>query len=175
MTDEKKLHKIINKGTKTQIDEMLNYIYDKYKPLLIFVASKYLNNQEDIKDIVQDTFVEFFNSAHKEHKNIKAFLTIACKHNALDLIRKRRKIYFMSDEETENIVSENIKSHDTYIEIIKDLRKNLTPDEVKIIIDHLVNGLNFNEISEKEEMNVSTVKSIYYRALKKYKKTKGIE
>ena len=34
MTDEKKLYKVVNKGTKNQIDEMLNYIYDKYKPLL---------------------------------------------------------------------------------------------------------------------------------------------
>lgn len=175
MTDEKKLYKVVNKGTKNQIDEMLNYIYDKYKPLLIFVASKYLNNTDDIKDIVQDTFVEFFNNAHKEHKNIKAFLTIACKHNALDLIRKQKRLYFMSDEETDSIISDNIKSHDTYNEIIKDLNKHLTAEEVRVVLSHLIDGLSFNEISERENQNISTVKSIYYRALKKYKKLKGFE
>ena len=46
-------------GSKDKIDEMFNYIYDKYKPLLIFIASKYLNNPFDVMDVVQDTFIEF--------------------------------------------------------------------------------------------------------------------
>ena len=92
MTDEKKLYKIVKNGSKDKIDEMFNYIYDKYKPLLIFIASKYLNNPFDVMDVVQDTFIEFFNSVHKEHLNIKYLLTITCKHNALDLIRKNKKI-----------------------------------------------------------------------------------
>ena len=59
--------------------------------------------------------------------------------------------------------------------IIKDLNKHLTTEEVRVVLSHLIDGLSFNEISERENQNISTVKSIYYRALKKYKKLKGIE
>ena len=37
-------------------------IFKEYKGLLTFIASSYLNNLEDIKDIVQDSFISFFNN-----------------------------------------------------------------------------------------------------------------
>lgn len=175
MTDEMKLYKIINYGTQDQIDDILNYIYDKYKPLVIFIASKYLSDDDDIKDVVQETFVEFFSEKQKRHNNIKSYLSIACKHNALDLLKKKKRIYLMSDEESNMIIDNQVISHRTYNEIIDDLKSHLTEEEVKIIYFHLVDNLNFIDISKKIKQNVNTVKSIYYRALKKYKKVKGIK
>lgn len=174
MTDEKRLYKTINHGTQDQIDEILYYIYNKYQPLIIFIASKYLNNAEDIKDVVQETFIEFFNDLNKEHTNIKSYLTVACKHNALDLLKKQKKIYIMTDEEQNKIMDEAIP-HDTYREIMEDLNNYLTIEEVQIISYHLVDDMTFEEISKKINVNRNSIKSIYYRALKKYQKAKGIK
>ena len=60
MTDEKKLFKAIKSNKREVVDKTFNYIYSKYKPLLVFIAAKYIKESEDIKDIVQETFIDFF-------------------------------------------------------------------------------------------------------------------
>lgn len=174
MTDEKKLYRIINYGTQYQIDEMFRYIYDKYKPLMVFVASRYLSDDEDIKDIVQETFLDFFKVAEKKHSNIKAYLTIACKHNSLDLIKKKKRIYIMNDDEID-FIKDDVVSHVTYNEIIDELKLCLSKEEFEIVYDHLVEGLTFEDIGKSKSINTNSIKSIYYRTLKKYKKMKGIK
>lgn len=175
MTEEKKLYKIIKRGSKEEIDEIFNYIYDKYKPLLIFIASKYLSNKFDVMDVVQDTFVEFFNNAYKEHKNIKYLLTITCKHNALDFIRKNKRINLMDSETLESSVEDEIKPNYTYVEITSDLRNTLSAIEYEIMMKHIIEGYQFNEIAKMKNINISSVKSIYYRSIEKYKKKKGLK
>ena len=95
MTDEKKLNRLLKNGNKEEILDFYEYLYNKHKPLLIFVSSIYLNDFEDIKDIVQDTFVDFFNSLNKNHTNIKAILSISCKNKAIDLLRKKKRIDYI--------------------------------------------------------------------------------
>ena len=54
--------------------------------------------------------------------------------------------------------------------IIKDLKASLREIEVKIILLHLLEVKTFNEISKIVSMKEKTVKTCYYRALKKIKK-----
>ena len=174
MNDEKKLYRIINYGTKYQKEEMFKYIYDKYKPLIIFVATRYLNDDEDIKDVVQDTFIDFFKVANKEHQNIKAYLTIACKHNAIDLLKQKKRLYLMDDVEINSIIDE-ITPHPSYIEIFNELKHYLSSLEIEIITYHLVDGMTFEEIGKLIHSNTNSIKSTYYRAIKKFQKMKGIK
>ena len=69
MTDEKKLLRALKSGNIDTIELVFNYIYDKYKPLVIFVASKYVQRIDVIDDIVQETFISIFN-------NIFYFITV---------------------------------------------------------------------------------------------------
>lgn len=175
MIDEKRLFKIINTHNQRLIDDALNDIYETYKPLLVFVASKYLNDSEDIKDVVQETFIEFFQHLNQEHKNIKAYLTIACKHHAIDLLRKKKHIQYVSEDELSMLVDDHATHHNSFIEMIHDLRAYLLEEEVKIILFHLVDGLTFQEIAIKMYSNANTMKTRYYRALRKYQKQKGLK
>ncbi|MCM1514639.1 MAG: sigma-70 family RNA polymerase sigma factor [Anaeroplasma bactoclasticum] len=175
MTDEKRLLKIMNSNNPRLIDDALNDIYETYKPLLIFVASRYLNDTEDIKDVVQETFIEFFQHMHQEHKNIKAYLTIACKHHAIDVLRKKKHIQYMSDDDINALMDDDETHHNTFSEMIHDLRLYLQEEEVNIIVFHLVDGLTFQEIAMKMYTNANTIKTRYYRALRKYQKQKGLK
>lgn len=175
MTDEKRLFKIISTNNQRLIDDALNDIYETYKPLLVFVASKYLNDSEDIKDVVQETFIEFFQHINQEHKNIKAYLTIACKHHAIDLLRKKKHIQYVSEDELSTLVDDNLIHHNSFIEMIHDLRLYIPEEEVNIIIFHLIDGFTFQEIAVKMYSNANTIKTRYYRALRKYQKQKGLK
>lgn len=176
MTDEKKLKRLLRSGSKEKIEEFYEYLYNKYKPLLIFVSSKYLNDFEDIKDIVQDTFFSFFNNLNNEsnHTNIKSLLAITAKNKSIDLLRRKKKIDIISYEELDNIESENKYSHYSYNDIIEDMKKVLSLEEIDIIIKHLFYGTSLIDIAKELNTNINSIKSIYYRSIKKYKEYKGI-
>ena len=170
MTDEVYLKMLLKFGKREKIEEFYEYLYDKYKPLLIFISSKYLNDFEDIKDVVQDTFIYFYNHIENDHSNIKALLSITCKHKAIDLLRKKKKVDIVNYDEIGEIIDINDYSHLTYLETIDNMRNVLSKKEVDIVLRHIINDESFINISKDISLNVNSVKSIYYRAIEKYKK-----
>ena len=177
MTDEKKLNRLLKNGSRGEILQFYEYLYNEFKPLLIFVASKYLTDFEDIKDIVQDTFLDFFNSlnSNTNHTNIKALLTISCKNKAIDLLRRKKKIVYTDIEKIDSINDYDDLSHKSYKEIIEEMKTILSNDEMSIIIKHLVYGISLVDIAKERNTNISSIKSTYYRSIKKYKKAKGLK
>ena len=66
-------------------------------------------------------------------------------------------------------VEESVCSHDAFNRMVKLMQEILPNEDVDIILLHVTEGFNFEEIALKKEQNVKTVKSKYYRALKKLK------
>jgi RNA polymerase sigma factor (sigma-70 family) len=98
MTDEKRLFRAIHYNLDNEPEETFSYIYEKYKPLLMFIASRYLKSETDIEDIVHNTFVEFFNNINNIHTTIKSYLSVCCKTNALDYLRAKGKVTYVETE-----------------------------------------------------------------------------
>ena len=170
MTDEKKLYTLLKRGKKEQIEDFYEYLYDKYKPLLVFISSKYLKDYEDIKDVVQETFVNFFNKLdiNNPHTNIKSFLSVSCKNKAIDLLRKKKRIDYIDIDELD-LLNGDI-SHESYKETISNMKKVLNEYEFQIIIDHLIYDMTFIDIAKKYNKSLSSIKQTYYQSIKKYKK-----
>ena len=170
MTDEKMLKNAVKSCNKDRIEEVFNYLYDKYKPLVIFVASKYIKRIDDIDDIVQDTFISFFNNISLIKTNIKSYLTTIAKNKAIDFIRKNQRIDFVDDIELDNYSEDRqLLCNDTFKELIDNLNKVLGKEDADIIIMHLVDDLKFDDIGLKYNQKAKTIKTRYYRALKKFK------
>ena len=178
MTDEKRLFRAIHYNLDNEPEETFSYIYEKYKPLLMFIASRYIKNEVDIEDIVQNTFVEFFNNLDNIHTTIKSYLSVCCKTNALDYLKSKGKVTYVETEKLSYLVDETTtydESNDKYKELIKDMKLYLTKEYITIILLHLIDDLKFDDIALKLNQKVKTVKTKYYRALKKYKKMKGVK
>lgn len=179
MTDEKKLFKAIKSNKREVVDKTFNYIYSKYKPLLVFIAAKYIKESEDIKDIVQETFIDFFQNAKNIHSNIKSYLSTACKHNAFNFLKKNKRIKFVDINELDLILDskdEQIQvsiSNEKYCELIEEMNKYLSKLELDIVLLRLIDNYKFDEIAYKLKENINTIKTKYYRALKKIKQKKG--
>lgn len=179
MTDEKILFKAIRSNKREVIDETFNYIYDKYKSLVVFIAAKYIKSPEDIQDIVQETFIDFFKNAENIHTSIKGYLSTACKHNSFNFLKKNKRIDFVDDQELDLILDDCDEqkqrdiANDAFNELIDDMKKHLSETELNIILLYLVYDYKFDDIALKLNQNVNTIKTKYYRALKIYKQKKG--
>lgn len=181
MTDEKRLFRAIYSKRKEEPEATFNYIYVKYKPLVTFIVAQYIKNDADVEDIVQDSFIEFFKDVEHLRSTIKSYLTTASKHNALDFLKKNKKISlvdidtldYLSDDDSTN--EQKLLSNEKFNSLIIELNEILSKEEVQIILLHLVDDLKFDDIALKLKQNVKTIKTKYYRALKKYKKMKGVK
>ncbi|MCH5180788.1 MAG: sigma-70 family RNA polymerase sigma factor [Erysipelotrichales bacterium] len=178
MNDETRLFRALNSNRIEELDVTFKYFYQKYKPLLIFVAAQYIKNKTDIEDIVQDTFIEFFNNVDKIHSSVKSYLITSCKNKALDFLKKQKNITYFDIEnivylqDLNNVGEASFYVNDNLIQIIEDMGKTLSNEEINIVFLHLIYDFKFEEIALKLKQNIMTIKSKYYRALKKYKKSK---
>ncbi len=181
MTDEKRLFRAIHSKRKEEPEAIFNYIYRKYKPLVTFIVAQYIKNDADIEDIVQDSFIELFKDVEHLKSTIKSYLTTASKHNALDFLKKNKEISFVDIDtldylfDDSSISEQKLFVNEKFNSLIQELNRFLSKEEVQIILLHLVDDLKFDEIALKLKHNVKSVKTKYYRALKKYQKVKRRE
>lgn len=181
MTDEKRLFIAIHSNKKEEPETTFVYIYNKYKPLLVFIASQYVKDIYDIDDVVQETFIKFFNNVENIQTTIKSYLSVSCKNTALDLLKKNKFFSYVDEEklysyvDDNELVLDNLISNERYNAILKDMKTILTQEDINIILLHLINNLTFDEIALKLNQNVNAIKAKYYRAIKKYKKKRGVK
>lgn len=169
MNEERKLQQVLKTGNKQLINSYFEEIYDKYKGLVCFVIAKYIKNYDDIIDLAQDVFLSFFNNADKVNCNIKYYLTTTAKNKALNHIKKYNRVSLIDDSELDIIHDKSINNNDTFEYILEVLKQTLTTQEYEILCLHLLDNYTFKKISIQQNINESTVKTLYYRAVKKSK------
>ena len=166
---EKKLNKILKSNDENKIHEIFEEIYNEYNKLIFVTINNYIKNIQDSEELVQDTFVSFFNSLHKkEIINIKYYLLVIAKNKALDFIKLNKRnlqIY-------EDVIYDSLDDTDTsfFIDVFYDLKKYLNDFEIELIINHIVYNFSFKELSIKYNQKINTLITTYNRAIKKYKK-----
>ena len=172
MTDERRLELAVHSVKPDEPKATFQYLYIKYRPLVSFLAARYLRDRADIDDVVQETFVHFFNHAKDVRTSVKSYLTATAKHLAFDLNKKNGKVVSM-EEDMPSEKAVDSYSNATFEAFIGDMKKILSEEDVQIILLHLVEDLTFGDVAKELGQNERTVKTKYYRALKKYKKARG--
>lgn len=151
----------------SKLEKQFEAIYNEYKYLVIYIASFYLKSNEKIDDVVQETFIKFFNNINNV-SNYKAYITTCAKNIALDMNNKDKRNIFVSS--FDDFAYENMQKNIDLKLILDNLESFLTKREINIIMAHLYGGYTFLEIGEKYNLNENTIRTLYYRALNKCKK-----
>jgi len=161
---EKKLKHALNSNNLDSIHQVFEEIYNNYNKLVYFVIMRYVKNSEDVRDLVQDTFLSFYNNLNHNIRNLKAYLTVTAKNKSLNYLRQKDKVivnenfvYQLQDENLSNV------QYQLLIEEMKNILSNL---EIEIILQRTIYGLKFKEISQKLNIKLNTTISLYFRALK---------
>ncbi|WP_194831500.1 RNA polymerase sigma-70 factor [Prolixibacter sp. NT017] len=158
----------LRKGDENSLRELFDMYY---KPLCMF-ALKFVDSIEQAEDIVQDTFINLWNSRSYSniHSNIKAYLFGAVRNNALYFIRKETKFRFEEIDNHVQKLTEDELPEDELTELKDRLLKQIEqlPPKGREIFEAIVfKGMKYSDVAELYGISVNTVKTQYSRSLSK--------
>ena len=159
-------------------DETFKRLYDTYFKRLQFHASRFINDEAEVEDVVSDVFVDLWNRMDviDLDKGIVAYLYKAVSTRALNVLRHKniaavrigtleaineRRLEFM-DKKTpyETVEAQEIKHG------INEALSQL-PDKCReVFVLSYVNGLKSKDIADAMGISVRTVEAHVYKALR---------
>lgn len=154
------INKIEYRGREMDFDQ----IYDEYFDRIYYKILSSVKNAEDAEDITQEVFMSIYKNLSKFRADSKIYTWIyrIAINKTYDFFRKK-KIDLELNEEILNIEDGTDLNSPM---IIQENLKKLSKEEREILLLKDVYGYKLREISELKGRNISTIKSIYYKALK---------
>ena len=139
-------------------------IYDEYFDRVYYKILSSVKNPEDAEDIAQEVFISVYKNLHKFRSDSKIYTWIyrIAINKTYDFFRKK-KIDLELNEEILNIADNEDLNGSM---IVEENLKKLNKEEREILLLKDVYGYKLREISDMKNRNISTIKSIYYKALK---------
>lgn len=167
MEEEKQLRLVLARGNMEEISSFFELVYNKYKGLVSFVVAKYVQDETMAKDIIQDVFVQFFSNASNIHSNLRSYLTSCARNLSINYLKSQSK--FVEFEEDMKQYDECFVQ-EKYAQIVREMKRILTSEEVEIILCKVIDDFTFQDLAKKFQKKENTIKTIYFRALKKLRK-----
>ncbi len=139
-------------------------IYEEYFDRVYYKVLSVVKNDDDAEDICQETFISVYKNLSKfrEESNIYTWIYRIAINKTYDFFKKRKVEFEINDDVLS--LPEDV-NFDTKV-ILQEKLKLISEKEREIIILKDIYGYKLKEIAEMKDMNLSTVKSVYYKALK---------
>ena len=139
-------------------------IYEEYFDRVYYKVLSVVKNDDDAEDICQETFISVYKNLSKfrEESNIYTWIYRIAINKTYDFFKKRKLEFEINDEVLS--LPEDI-NFDAKV-ILEEKLKLISEKEKEIVILKDIYGYKLKEIAEMKKMNLSTVKSVYYKALK---------
>ncbi|MBQ3437080.1 MAG: RNA polymerase sigma factor [Fusobacterium sp.] len=139
-------------------------LFEEYFDKVYYKVLGIVKNPDDAEDISQEVFMSVYKNLKKfrEESNIYTWIYRIAINKTYDFFKKRKN-EFEINEEVLSIADEF--NSDTNI-ILEEKFKLISDKEKEIVILKDIYGYKLKEIAEMKNINLSTVKSIYYKALK---------
>lgn len=171
---------------KKDPQEGMRLLLEQYTGLVWHIISAHLNNPEDIRECVSETFSQFYFQREKynpKKASLSLYLAAIARRIAVSRYRKEKRYHSglqtrHSSGSPEISVSESIcaSEHREYsrAELKADLEqamKELRPDELEIIRMKYYDGMTIREIAASLNLPYETVKKRHHRSLGKLRRT----
>ena len=139
-------------------------IYEEYFDRVYYKVLSVVKNDDDAEDICQETFISVYKnlSQFREESNIYTWIYRIAINKTYDFFKKRKLEFEINDDVLS--LPEDI-NFDTKV-ILEEKLKLISEKEKEIVVLKDIYGYKLKEIAEMKNMNLSTVKSVYYKALK---------
>ena len=168
-------------------EEALRILQDKYGVYCYTIAFNILGNEEDAKEIVNDSFLDLWNSIPPaKPERLHAYLGTIVRHNAINLYHKRQtnKNRVMSsamplEEATEKTYTdENAISHLVIGAAMDRFLESLSEKNRQVFVARFYYNSSIDDIARTLDMPAGSVKSIIHRtkkALREFLDKEGID
>jgi RNA polymerase sigma-70 factor (family 1) len=152
--------------------ETYRLIFNMLYPVMCLFAKKFINDYDDAEDIVQEVFIELWNLRAKFEclEHVKAFLFLSIKNRSLNYIKHqviKEKYRQISQIDPPEYFEEFVIEADVIYNLSNAI--NDLPEQRKLIMQQSMQGLANNEIAEKMNISINTVKlhkKIAYKELR---------
>ena len=155
-------------------------VYKTYAAQTFSLAFKYLLNKELAEDAVQNLFLKLWLKKEEidETKPINRYLFTMLKNDLLNTLRDSKKnIYLLEDclsmvlELEDNSQNENFKQEQ--MNIIQQALEQLSPQRRKVFEMKVSGKYSNQEIADKLNLSINTIKFQYSQSLKQIRSTVG--
>ena len=139
-------------------------IYEEYFDRVYYKVLSVVKNDDDAEDICQETFISVYKNLSKfrEESNIYTWIYRIAINKTYDFFKKRKVEFEINDDVLSLPEDVNFATK----VILQEKLKLISEKEREIVILKDIYGYKLKEIAEIKNMNLSTVKSVYYKALK---------
>lgn len=169
MNSEKQIVNALKSKDEMEVNLALGYLYNNYCRLVYICILSLVKDKRDAEELTDDTFIKLYQNRYNIYgsDSIKYYIVTIAKHIALDFLKRKHLEIVLNDDYVFNCVE--AKESDEIIELRNRLGLYLSDDDVDIVIEHIVFGCKFQDIALFYDIPVNTVKTRYFRALKKIK------
>jgi RNA polymerase sigma-70 factor (family 1) len=152
-------------------------LYKKYGVQAFSLSFKYLCNKELAEDAVQNLFMKIWMKREEldENKPINRFLFTVLKNDLLNILRDSKSNIFVLDDCLEilnYIDGEDTEAQDfdrEQVEMIRSAMDQLSPQRKKIFSMKMSGKYSNQEIADRLNLSVNTIKFQYSQSLKQIK------
>lgn len=157
------------------------FLQKKYKKIVLTLIRRMIKDEDDVDDLVQETFIKAFSALNtfQYGYSFSSWIYRIASNNCIDFLRKKRftmvsisSQYDDSDEDHEIEIKDN--SYQPDISLMNDEKKQLLLDAIEklpenyreIIKMRHEEDMDYKEISDKLNLPLGTVKAHLFRARK---------
>ena len=166
----------LNKGDKVAFSK----VFKNYHRLLYALAFRYLKSEDAAMDAVQNVFMVLWEKRESLNfdTNLRSLLFTILKNYVLNEIRHNKIVYEKQSEisqlesNKEIDISDAIENKEMKTLLYTSIQK-LPFQERKVCLLKIVNGMTNQEIAERLNISIPTVKSHYTQAIKKLRNEIG--
>jgi RNA polymerase sigma-70 factor (ECF subfamily) len=147
-------------------NEWLGILLERYTLLLLGVCMKYLKNEDDAKDSVQQVFLKVIQELHKyKVEYFKSWVYMVAKNHCLMKLRDRNgkiaaeineKLMSAPEEETDR---QALLQNDLTLEVLEEALKELNPEQKQCVTLFYLQKKSYQEINEITGFSMLQVKS----------------
>ncbi|MCX7736645.1 MAG: RNA polymerase sigma factor [Candidatus Kapabacteria bacterium] len=147
-------------------EEAFRILYNRYSARIYSYCRKFLGNKEEARDVFQEAFVRFYQSAQEEREmtNVPAFLLKIARNLCVNLKRKDTSALTFEDYMSSTYERSD---NDELLNLIKTGMELLPPEYKELFILREYEGLTYNEIVNVTGLPLATVKIRLFRARQK--------
>ena len=149
-------------------------LVDTYSDFAFSVAHRLVNDEEESKDIVQESFISIWKhiGSFRIEKNFSHWLYKIVVNKCYDSLRSKKRMALNSLDQNSHIVADIFSENNPEAQlnnkeigrIIRLLTKSLSPKQKIVFILGEVEGLSHDDISEITGMQKTSVKSNLHHA-----------
>ncbi len=166
-----KEEKRILRRLKLGDNDVFEQLYHRYHKRLYGLAFKYLKSRELAEDAVHDTFIKLWEKRSSIHSNLKGFLFTSVRNHVLNMVRNNKRkvlkhIQIEQQRKKSTNKTEDVIIYSEYQQILARGLKELPDGKREIFNLKTVQKLSNQEIADRLDISIHTVKSQYYHASK---------